>query len=63
MPSSVFRCISVFQVYFGVYTDRNRACPTGDVRELSPTSSVGHTLSSHLWHGCCQLRPVCIQDV
>ena len=21
MPSSVFRCISVFQVYFGVYTD------------------------------------------
>ena len=22
MPSSVFRCISVFQVYFGVYTDR-----------------------------------------
>ena len=23
MPSSVFRCISVFQVYFGVYTDRH----------------------------------------
>ena len=21
MPSCVFRCISVFQVYFGVYTD------------------------------------------
>ena len=25
MPSSVFRCISVFQVYFGVYTDRNNS--------------------------------------
>ena len=22
MPSSVFRCMSVFKVYFGVYTDR-----------------------------------------
>ena len=31
MPSSVFWCISVFQVYFGVYTDR-QVCYEHDYR-------------------------------
>ena len=29
MPSSVFQCISVFQVYFGVYTDPPGSLPGG----------------------------------
>ena len=33
MPSSVFRCISVFQVYFGVYTDR-------EARRTAPKDSL-----------------------
>ena len=61
MPSSVFRCISVFQVYFGVYTDPIITLITKftTIRNVGPNVNFGGlyeliSYEKHLnCHVCC----------
>ena len=50
MPSSVFRCISVFQVYFGVYTDPSKmpkSCSAINCKERDTPPNRARGISFH----------------